>query len=167
MRLLLPIIIVCILIGGYFLANALKQKISRTQTTTSSPSSQELKTFQSKIMKFSINTPIKFDSVENLGRATISSPEGKLYIDRNATNFDNLDDYLKDLNNRNKAEILTEEKKTVSDYQASSRSVRFSTGEVQKEIVIFADGWIYNFFTNEESLYDDLDQIAQSFRYIP
>ena len=173
-KILVPTLtIAVVLVGSYFGLKQITKNIGRTpppsgiSTPALSPTSQELKTFQSKMMKFSIATPTEFDSVENLGRVTISAPQGKLYVDRNATNFDNLDDYLRALNNRNKPEVLNEKEELIDNYQAVSRLIRFGNGEVQKEIVIFADGWIYNVFTNIESLYSALDQIAQSFRYTP
>ena len=168
LSLFLIIIILTVGVAIYLFVSRGTYAPQNSYTTPSpSPTNVVLKTFQSKLMKFSIATPAEFDSVENLGRVTISASQGKLYVDRNATNFYNLDDYLIDLNNRNKPEVLNENEELIDNYQAVSRLIRFGTGEVQKEIIIFADGWIYNIFTNVESLYSNLDQIAQSFRYAP
>ena len=77
-KILVPTLtIAVVLVGSYFGLKQITKNIGRTpppsgiSTPALSPTSQELKTFQSKMMKFSIATPTEFDSVENLGRVTI------------------------------------------------------------------------------------------------
>lgn len=148
------------------------EKNSTVQNTpeeiTQNKNGSNLKTFKSSsVMKFSINIPKNLEAEENLGRVTIISQYGKIYIERNGTNFANLKDYLNDLDVQNKPKILEENQRLINNNQGSIRLIKYGTGEIQKVIVIFSEGWIYNFYTNSETLYDDLDQIAQSFRYTP
>lgn len=37
----------------------------------------------------------------------------------------------------------------------------------EKNYFIYVSDSVYSFSTSDKSLYDDLDQIAQSFKYIP
>lgn len=126
-----------------------------------------LKEFKSSNLNFSIQIPSEFSAQERSNSVEISSSNGKLYIDRNGTNFENLKDYLDDLDRRNKTIIVKDESLVINSYDSRIRLLEFSTGETQKEFVIFVDGIVYYLFTNDETLYNFLDQIAQSFRYTP
>ena len=63
---------------------------------------QQTKPFESKLMKFKITLPQELTIEEKFGRVTISSGSGKIYIDRNGTNFDSLKSYITDLSVKNK-----------------------------------------------------------------
>ena len=161
MKFLLPVIIVVfIAAAGYFAAN--QDTIPLGKSPSPSPTSQELKTFQSKFMKFSIELPNNFFAEEKLGSVIINSPEGKIFIDKNGTNFGNLDDYLSDLSIKNKIELKTQTKLTITGLDAIAGFI-----DQEKNYYVYADNSVFLLSTTSESLYPDLDQIAQSFRYIP
>ncbi|OGE45739.1 hypothetical protein A3B39_01970 [Candidatus Daviesbacteria bacterium RIFCSPLOWO2_01_FULL_37_10] len=134
---------------------------------TSTNSVDQTKPYQSMPMKFNVELPVKFQAVEKPGRITFSNTEGNIIIDRNGTNFISLKDYLVDLDSRNKVQISEETQLTINQYSATNRLIKYQSGEIQKIYIIFVSGFIYNFQTDSQSLYDDLDQIAKSFRYIP
>lgn len=166
---ILPIlIVVAIIFLGYLVSiKFIYKPIPPPEIPSPSPTGQQLKTFQSSELKFSIDLNENYQVTDKLGRVSIVTPNGNLYIERNSTNFNNLGDYLKDLDNRNKTIVVKEKTKLIFDNQAIDRLVKYRSGEMQKVTIIYANGWVYSIFSDTESLYDDLDQIAQSFRYKP
>lgn len=173
MKLILPIIIVLIVLaGGYFVANQslIQKKTLPTQSPSPSPPSQELRTFQSKNLKFSIQTPTDFETEEKFTRVTLSSTNNdEILVNRIATDFSNLEDHLNDLNKKNKVEVIEQKPIAINKYQALVRLIKYPGGPSQGERIynILVDNWVYSISTSSKSLYDELDQIAQSFRYIP
>jgi len=71
-------------------------------------------------MKFSIAVPISYEVVEKLGAVTISASDGKIYIDRNGTNFNGLEDYLEDLSQKNKTILSQKRNLKIDDLTAIS-----------------------------------------------
>ncbi len=165
---LVIIVILAALIVAYIAyQKALLQKQTSNVFAPEATSSQELRTFQSKNFEFNIMLPPNTTANEEAGRVIIVSKLGKVYIDRNGTNFSGLNEYLADLDKNNKAAIENQEQKFKSNYQTKVRLIKYQSGEVQKSVVIFTNNWVYNFYTNDLILYSALDQIAQSFRYTP
>lgn len=147
-----------------------KNKVSyptKSPSPESTKSAEQTKTFQSKNLKFSINMPISYKTEEKLGKVIIATSKGEIYVDRNGTNFTNLKEYLSDLDAHNKNQILQDSPEMIDNYEASNRLLKYSSGEIQKLYTIYIDNWIYNIYTNSEALYNDLDQIARSFKYTP
>lgn len=142
-----------------------------SQKNTSMPQQatpvNQTKLYQSKNLKFSISLPINFTIKEMPGRITIENQDGTIYIDRNSTNFGNLKDYLQDLDSKNKVQILKEKNEIINGYQSNNRTIKFGSRDIQKTYSLYIDGWIYNIYSNSEDLFNDLDQIAQFFRYTP
>ena len=165
MKILLPIILALVLVGGYF---ALKQNSNQLykppslQISSPSPTPQ-LKTFKSSsTMKLTINVPIDSLVEEKFGSVTIAIKDEKIYVDQNGTNFDNLKGYLEDLKIKNRFTLLDEKEVEINGQKALM-------GFINDEKIYF----IYNKYhintisTKSKSLYSALDQIAQSFRYTP
>ena len=171
MKLLLPIIIIAILVGGYFgLQQLTKQKpIPITQISSPSPTSQELKTFQSKILKFTIQIPMNFNVKDEGSRVTITTPTGNIYISRNGTQFKSLKDFLEDLDVKNKITPVDQEKYMVRDYSAMTRVIKFPGGKPEGERLeyIYVDNAVYIFKAEKKELYETNYQIVQSFKYSP
>ena len=127
-----------------------------------------LKTFQSQLMKFSIQLSNDFQIEEKFTTVILSSSKGEILISRNGTNFKNLKDYLNDLDTKNKVTIVEQKTLSINDYEVFLRSEKYSGSEkMTKVYVIYVDNWVFAISTTSESLYDDLDPIAQSFRYTP
>ena len=87
--------------------------------------------------------------------------ENTIVIIRNGTNFTNLDNYLADLDMQNLKDVRSKEPFIIDGYNFVSRDLGSA-----KQYYGYVEGWIYNFSTSSPELYDDLDQIAQSFRYL-
>lgn len=141
--------------------------------STSFPPSQvtekQTKTFQSENLKFSLNLPAGFTAKDEPSRITIDSDKGKIYVNRNGTQHEDLDNYLKEFDQQTKLNITADEKLTINNYQARSRIFKNTdvTKGQEKIYFIYADNFVYKISTTSESLFDDLDQIAQSFQYTP
>ena len=125
--------------------------------------SDYLKTYSSKSMRFAIHVPLKFQVEEKFFRVTLTSNEGNIYIEKSSTNFENIDDYVNDLDVKN--DSVTMDKKKIDINNISSIS-GFVDG--QKYYFIYANsGTIFTLFAESSLLFPALDQIAQSFRYNP
>lgn len=168
MKLLLPII-VAILIAGYFLVgqSLIPKKTTPDVSSSPTPITQELKTFQSKFMKFSIDLPSNFSATDEPSRITIHGDEGQIYVNRNGTQFNDLDTYLANFDQATKTKISLDEKLVINYYEARERISSNPDIGIEKTYFIYVENFVYKISTTSQSLYDELDQIAQSFRYTP
>ena len=156
---------IAILIASYLYLGSIKNTERSLNQTTPSPtiSDQKLKTFKSSsTMDFTIQVPNNYQVNEKFGSVTISSNGGYIYIDMNGTNFNNINDYLNALHNDNKVILEKQKNMIINDLQVVSGFI----GK-DKNYYIYTDGIVYLLFTNSESLYANLDLIAQTFRYTP
>lgn len=99
---------------------------------------------------------------ERFGRIIIKQPEGDIVVDSVGTNFEDINGYLNDLQEKNNFILSSKENIKINNYPV----VR---GEVQKERLyfIYPKKWIvYSLSTDSPQLYDELDQVAKSFKYI-
>lgn len=129
--------------------------------------SSQTKIFQSSdVMKFSITVPVGYDVSEYLGSATVNAGDkGKILIGRSGTNFNNLNDYLDDLNIKNKVEIVDKRPLLINGSEASRQEMINDNEKNRITYFIYINNWVYSISTSSESLFGDLDQIAKSFRY--
>lgn len=131
--------------------------------------SEQTKTYQSKKLKISIQISTVWTVSEKISFIDLNSDKGKINISRIATNFDNANSYLKDFDSRRTIQISQSEENKISGYDSVNRIEIFNTGPIkqQKVYYIYINNWVYSLSTSQESLYNDLDKIAQSFRYLP
>lgn len=125
-------------------------------------SDKESKEYVSEVLHFRVEYDKKFSVNENLGSITFSNSEGEVLVNRNGTNFDNLDSYLKENQNHLSEILSSKEEMSVNGLDAVS-------GVIGNERIyfIYVSSAVYTFSTDSENLYEDLDQIAKSFEYIP
>jgi len=155
------VVILAVLIG-------VRESSKVTIRPTPTPQGGNLKEYKSDILDFTVRVPNNFSVQEKSSSVEIISSGGSLYVDRNGTNFENLKDYINDLDRRNnKSKISVERSLIIDGYEGQVRLINGDSGDFQKEYMIFVDGIVYVIFTNKEPLFNDLDQIAQSFRYTP
>lgn len=161
---LIILVIAAALVVGLMYLNSSNKTLTTQQNGKVIPNNAEQsKTFKSSsVLKFSIELPEGFKAEEKLGSVNIGSPEGQIYIDRNGTNFSNLADYLKDLEEKNRFILLDKKSLQINGLSAIA-------GQVGKEksYFIYTENVVYNLTAKTEALFDDLDQIAQSFKYTP
>lgn len=123
--------------------------------------------FESKYLQFSVNLPNGFQATDETSRIIINSDSGTIYVNRNGTQFDNLDSYLEDFDQQTNLNINNEEKIVINGYNSAVRVFESTdvTGGKEKIYFIFADNFVYKLSTTQLDLYDELDLIAKSFRY--
>ena len=167
----LIIIIVFIFLFGlviYLLGNTNKTYV--LQTTTGITSKSDTENFQSKDLRFTITIPSLYTVREGQTYVEVLL-NGVITFDivRNGTNFESLDTYLKDSDIKKKLTTVTDEKTlTINGHRSASRIETNAGSKIkQKLYYIYVDNWVYILSTSSESLFPDLDQIAQSFRYTP
>lgn len=154
---LILIIIVAILAIG-----AVIYYKSNSSQPESTKSAEQAKTIQSKNLKFSVEIPSDFEKQEKFTTVILNNNGNEIKISRVATNFENLENYLADLSNKNKFNLSNKENLSIND----SVAIRGNTND-EKIYFIYRDGWVFSISTDSNSLFDDLDQIAHSFHYIP
>src|SRR3990167_7780314 len=79
------VIVLAVLVVGILKNKMPVQPVNLPGASTYSPSptSQELKTFQSESMKFSIELSSNYQVDEKLGSVIVTTKDGEIYIDRN------------------------------------------------------------------------------------
>lgn len=164
MKIFLPSILAVVIASVLFISvlpKLMNRQIPQNDSVQSTPNTKTFKS--SEVMKFSVDLPNEFSAVENLGRVTIKSDsQREIYINQVGTNFENVSAYLKDLQNKNNFTLMNEKIMKINNLEAIS-------GNKGKEKIyfIYTSYDIKTISTTSEELYDDLDQIAQSFRYTP
>ena len=143
--------------------------ISPTATPSTQPASAT-KEYRSEFMKISLQIPEDWQIEDgNIGINIIKSEGQKIGLARNATNWDNLTDYLyKDFDlKRTGLTIESEAASRVEESQLIKRLEKFTAGPVleRKVYYIYVNSWVFTLSTSTPALYDDLDLIAQSFQY--
>jgi len=161
----LIILIVFIFLFGiviYLAANANKDYTPETNSSTNTE--EKTKIFRSSsVMKFSIVVPSNYEVVERLGNVTITTNAKEIYVDRSGTSFETLESHLDNLSKLNQLTILDKENLTINSLPAMKGTING-----KKHYFIYGAPWtVYSIFTSFPSLFPDLDQIAQSFRYTP
>ncbi|MBU0569898.1 hypothetical protein KKB40_03895 [Patescibacteria group bacterium] len=161
--------VVGILIVGFFVLRLMvgitskTDKTKKTQTSPKTSPTQDLKTFRSsEIMDFSIQIPREYEVTEKFGSVTIVTEEGEIHIGQNGTNFDNLNDFIKNSRNNLEDRIKNRKDLTINDLESAVGFI-----DEEKTYFIYKEYNVYILSAKVESLYNDLDQIAQSFRYVP
>ena len=136
---------------------------------TSSNQQSSNQTYKSKAMKFSINVPSKFHTLDQEDKTTLSDTNGnQINIIRNGTQFKNLSDYITNFDERRKLTPTETRKLSIDGNEAMSRIATFPEENVTyKSYYIYAYNWVYVISTSSEELFGDLDKIAQSFKYTP
>jgi|SRR3989344_1229121 len=163
---IISITLVVVIIGIILVS---KNQISdQPQVVNNSPSltnpiSQDLSTFQSKTLKFSVSIPGDFQTKDDIVAVKLSNKEGVILITRPGTNFDNLSDFLNDVIRTNNYSISEKTELTIDNMPAISVKLN----NAKKVYLIYKENFVYNLTTESQALYSDLDQIARSFRYTP
>ena len=163
------ILLTIILLGGILYLKYSSQQTKKFDNLPSqSTESAKPKTFKSSsLLKFSVDLPEGFSAEEKLGQVTISSNDVTILITSNGTNFDSLEDYLNFLDDKNKNKVITAEEIIINGHGARKRTIVSPNDNAKqaKEYFILVDGRVFLISTESNTLV--LDQIAQSFRYMP
>lgn len=158
-NLLFLLSIVLLVMGLCALLLFIKIKFENTQPNKNAAKGNIM---TSKNLNISITLPEGFEGIEKLGSINISSLKGSILITQNGTNFDNLNDYIANSQNNLQERIKNVKKSLINGLHVVSGYIN---GE--KVYLIYANNRVYFLSTHNASLFGDLDQIAQSFRYAP
>ncbi len=120
-------------------------------------------------LDINIMVPSKYEVNERFTTITIANENGEITVDRYGSFFNDLDDHIKFLSEKNNAKIDIMEKIPSDEYQIYKVKFNHFDSPQPKDITYFisVDYTIYSFQANSEELYSDLDAIAKSFRYNP
>lgn len=145
---------------------ATNKNVNQMSTNTAQ---EQTKTFQSKSLKLSLKIPNAWQVDQGMTFVNIISDQGKVNISRIATNFNDLSSYLTDFDSKRKIAVVSETNLNIEKFNAVDRVEKFNGGPIsqQKVYFIYVEGWIYSLSTSSDFLFNDLDQIAGSFRYTP
>lgn len=157
------IAVLIIVIGVYVVLNKSIYQIPQNDTQN------QTKTFESKLLKLSIVVPSGFVVKDEGVRLLASNQYGIIIISRNGTQFSSLDDYVKDFDIKHKNQASNENNLLIDGYSSLSRVIKYpgSSPSGDRIYFVYVDNAVYHFSTSLQSLFTDLDQIAQSFRYAP
>ncbi len=165
--LILVIIAILGIVIYWFWLDLRKGKRVASPSQTTSHSLSQLIPYQSKSLDFTIQIPKDFNTEEGLTFVEFKKGDSSIGLGRVAHASASLSDYLSDLDEKNKTTKISE----IKDLEINGYSVRVRDELRGREKVrlyyIFTPDWVYVFSTKSEELYDDLDQIAKSFRYTP
>lgn len=171
-NILIILIMLAILAAGvllYYKTKLPKLSISQPSQKISTNSTEKIKTYRSENLKFILQIPDQWQVVEGRAFIDLISTDGKINISKIATNFEDLKGYTSNFDSKRKLDIKEEENLIISDYPVLKRIEILEGGSIlqQKVYYILIDNLVYSLSTTSEALFDDLDQIAKTFRYIP
>lgn len=166
--LIVLVILAAITVGGFVyyksgIPTTIPNRVSTSTELISTNSAEQTTIFKSSsTMKFSIKVPSSYKVSEKLGSVTINTETGQILISRNGTNFDNLKDYINYSQNNLKNRMKNQQELTINELDAISASI-----DNENIYYIYTENAVYSISTSTEALFDDLDKIAQSFKYTP
>lgn len=132
--------------------------------------SKQLNTFHSNLLKFDIEIPLGLEVEEKTSFVDLKRDKSKINISKAGTNIGSISDYVSYFDSKRVGMSVTDQKRlTINGNESIDRIENFSAGSIvqQKIYYIYVSNIVYTIATSSPSLYSDLDQIAQSFRYTP
>lgn len=160
------IVVLLVLLSFFLYLTTVK---SLTQAPSPSANSYPTQTiainnYQSDLLNFSIDYPstVRMELHDTTVTLFGTNSVDYIYISRASTNFENIQDYVEDLSVKNHFTVVDR-----IQYQQYGQDILTGIVDHDKTYFIYIDGWVYTISTSSPELYDELDQIARSFRYIP
>lgn len=145
----------------------LSMRVNETNKVSYVKNNQEVSSFQSNLHNFKVVYPSSLEVVDKGMNVKFINREGVIAVAVNGTNYNSLRDYLAEFDSRREIEILTSNAKTIGNKQAFERKEFFpNLNSEEKSYYIYSDYSVYIFSTTSPELYDELDQIAESFEYL-
>lgn len=151
----------------YLVVNTNKTYAPQTNTTLNAE--EQSKIIKVDTLKMSVSAPKNYRTEEQITFVDLISEKGKINISRIATNLNDIASYLQDFDSKRKIRVSSKSNGRISNLAYVERVEDFDGGPITKQKVyfIYVDGWVYSLSTSSPALFDDLDTIAQSFRYAP
>lgn len=128
---------------------------------------RDYKIFDSRSMNISFEIPSGSMLEDKFASVTIKKNNSEILISRNGTNFNELDSYLSDLHEKNRVMVIKSENLKIDGYESVKQMLSNKSGEENSRMTyfVFIKPRVYILSTTSEDLYDELDQIARSFKY--
>lgn len=159
------IIILVIFIGVFIF---LKKPASQPITNNSIVSTDTSRKFYSKTLKFEIDVPAGFQVEDKYSTILLANSSGNIRIGSIGTNYNNLEEYINDLGKKNKLEFKNKESLTINGLSAIKVIVHPINNNLDETTYfIYSEYSVYHLSTEKPALYNNLDIIAQSFKYTP
>src|SRR3989344_6308603 len=132
--------------------------INVAKRSSNALNSQGIKDYRSKNLKFLIRIHKEFQVEEKFTRIVLSNSIGEIVISRNGTNFDNLENYLQDLHQKNRVEFIDKETFIVNGLNSVSGKIKSLNASRQFELIyfVYVDNWVHVFSTSSDTLFSDL-----------
>ena len=149
------------LTGCGFLSSSTPSRSSATLSPT--------REYQSKTLKISLTIPADWQVEEKPNFLKLMSSQGKITVDRINTNWDTLSGYLSEIDARRNVHVIEEKEIEINNLSGIQR-VEIPQGSPKKEEKIYffyvRENELYALSTSSPELYSQLDQIAQTFKYL-
>jgi hypothetical protein len=110
---------------------------------------------------FTIEIPENYTVEEGFNTVTIITPKGEILIDKIGTEFDNISEYVTNLEKINRVNFGIKELVKINSYDTI---VTISPKE--KSYFIMINSSVFTLLAPSPDLFTTLDQIAQTFKYI-
>lgn len=126
--------------------------------------------FTAGYLRFTIDVPEYFTMTDDFTFVDLDSKKGSVHIGRVASNFDNIEDYISFLVEKNHMQITEKHNFIINNRPAiqMKRLEQKNDYSLQRLLYfIYVDGWVYSFETNASALFGDLEKIVNSFQYQP
>lgn len=130
---------------------------------------QKTTIYHSKSLKITIDMPDDISGTEDLGTIILkkNNAEGTIKISTNGTNNDSIEGYLYDIGDKNHLQITDKKNITIHNLNGIVAMLH-GYKDTDKSYFFYPAPWtIYYLSTSSPVLFNDLDQIAQSFRFTP
>ncbi len=164
-------ILLVIIVFLFFVLQSGRKDYSQKQAQSEPSPTPSLKTYHSDFLGLTFEYPPEYEVEEEFTNAVyLKHKNGTVEIHRLFSNLTNIEDYLIGYDSHRTIEILDKQNLKIDGYNAVNRLEKFSGGpinEAKAYFIFIQNVAIYVFSTDDENLYDDLDQIARSFRYDP
>lgn len=157
------VLLVCVallfglLIFSYYNPNYPLNPASKLSQQTSNKGN----TYKSDFLNITFSVPEGFQAEENYTNIVLTSSEGSISINKTSTNFSTLNEYLVYIQNMNNFTLDGVEELTIGEKLAISGMI----GDEKITYIYPSRNVVYSVSTTSPDLYDELDQVAQSFRY--
>lgn len=168
------LIVVSLLFLGLYFFGKKSERTNSKLNSNASPSKINIdkdggqrRTYVSSNLDFKVQIPANFTTKEGLTYVDFSLDKSMIGTARTANSYDNLDKFLVFMDEKNdQTNVPLIKKIDTSSYPIVVRE-EIRSGTVYRMYYVFTGQWVYTFSTSSENLYDDLDQIVQTFQYTP
>lgn len=166
-KIALILIIIMLSLGalGYYIFSQ-NFKTDKIIGSTQDPDSDS-QTYTSKDFQMTLKVPEDYKVRDAFPILDIYKDDQVISIVRNGTNYQNIEEYLKDFDQKRKVNDSNRTREDRNDYEIIKRNIKGPDGDELRVIYLYIDNAVYIFSTSDESLYPILDQIVQSFEYKP